>query len=92
MTAIAGDVFSAFRATDVDDETATRAAAEWVDIKKLTQEIKEGLGPDSHRAQLPPLDPRHDCHRLSCHVRRRVRPHTPGHLVIAALLTRSNLR
>jgi hypothetical protein len=44
MTIIAGDVFSAFKAAGVDDETAKRAAAEVGDIKELTQEIKERLG------------------------------------------------
>jgi hypothetical protein len=44
MTIIAGEVFSAFKAAGVDDETAKRAAAEVGDIKDLAQEIKERLG------------------------------------------------
>jgi hypothetical protein len=44
MAIIAGEVFSAFKAAGVDDETAKKAAAEVGDIKELTQEIKERLG------------------------------------------------
>lgn len=44
MTIIAGDVFSAFKAAGVDDDTAKRAATEVGDIKELTQEIRERLG------------------------------------------------
>ncbi len=44
MTIIAGDVFSAFRAAGINDETAKRATAEVGDIKDPTEEISECLG------------------------------------------------
>ena len=71
MTIIAGDVFSAFKATGVDDESK-RAAAEVGDIKELTQEIKERLGAPSLTHMRWP--PQHNRDRLARHRRRRVRP------------------
>jgi FAD/FMN-containing dehydrogenase len=69
MTVIAGDVFSASRATGVDDEMAKRTAAEFGDIKDLPQGRSKNVGrtsPDHHcmdgtipRSQLP-----HVLHRM----------------------------
>ena len=73
MTIMAGDVFSAFKAAGVDDETAKRAAADVGDIKELTSGYQGTLGSNRDRAHVYALDPRDDRDRLTRHRRRRVR-------------------